>query len=212
MSTSGRDAIIKELEERTKKKIEAMLADAEEKAENIIQEARRKAKQKAKHQSREKINELRRKLLDKAENERRRAVIKAKHEILEKVRSKAKEMLRAVTKGENPRYEYEEILYKLIKEAAENIGEKKIYISANAQDTNYLQKNLESIENRLEEHLTKISLIIQENELDCIGGIKAKNEEATKMYYNTLENRLVSYFDQLKPKINEILFGGMSNE
>lgn len=212
MSSSGLRTIIKDLEEKRKEKIEAILVDAEEKAERIIQKARRKAKQKAKNQAMEQISNLKRKFVDKAENEGRRSVIQAKQENLEKVRSKAKEILSAVTEGEVPRYDYEEILYNLIKEAVQNIDESKIYISANTKDTNYLRENVESIEKQLEEDLKKVSLIIQDNELDCIGGIIATNEENTKMYYNTLENRLISYFDQRKPTINEILFKGVSNE
>ncbi len=202
---SGMDTLLKEVKSQTDEKIKEIFSNAEERATEVIENAREEAEKRAKRISKPEVIKLRRRLIDKAEIEGRHAIVNAKNEILEKIREKAKEKLRTVVEGQNPNYNYEEILYHLIREATENMSARKLYISANSRDANYLNDHITEIEKRLED-TREISLTVSEDTLDCMGGVVLENKKGNKTFYNTLEGRLTHYFNQLKPRLNRLLF------
>lgn len=212
---SGMEALIKDIKLETGEKVESILAEADEEAKEIIKNAREEAKSRAKKLAEKRVSNLKRRILDRTELEGQNAIFRLKNDTLEEVRGKAREKLEAVVEGEDPTYEYTEILYNLIKEAVKAMKEQKLFISANSRDTSYLKEHKETIEQRLEKNLqTKVTLSFSEEEPDYMGGVKVENQKGSKTYYNTLEAQLANTYTQLKPKLNRMLFkkGGEKSE
>lgn len=203
---NGIQALVKEIRRKTEDQIENIFSEAERKAEGIIQEAEEKVEEEVKEKAKPKINRLQRKIVDKAEVEGRRAIVNVKEKMLNKIREQAEEKLKAVVKGENPNYDYEEMLYQLIKEAAEKINERELFITANEKDTEYIEENLERIRNRLEKETNVTSLMLSDKTIDAIGGVIVENKKGSKTFFNTLEGKLSHKIEELKPYINRTLF------
>ncbi|HID90603.1 TPA: hypothetical protein EYP44_01430, partial [Candidatus Bathyarchaeota archaeon] len=139
----------------------------------------------------------------------KRMVIKAKDEVASRVFDEVERLLKDVVGGKDDRFKYDEILVKLVEEAVSGIGEREIVLAANKRDREFLLKNL----SRLEEHLSNdlgydVKLLIANEALNCLGGVIAHDKERRKIYYNTLEGRLLKLRRTMKAKVIRELLGG----
>ena len=177
--------IDKAVEERN-----AIISKAEVRAERILENAR---------QEEERINsdvdrhlrtivgsELRAvhdRIVGRANLDGRKMIMEAKMELLDTVFEYAQEKLEAMAKKGGA--DYQEIVKKLISEAAEAIGEDELIVSSNKADHGFVKKTLSELSKEL-----GVSLRLDDKPIETMGGVIVKNQRSTKVYYNTLEGRL----------------------
>jgi len=177
--------IDKAVEERN-----AIISKAEARAERILENAR---------QEEERINsdvdrhlrtivgsELRAvhdRIVGRANLDGRKMIMEAKMELLDTVFEYAQEKLEAMAKKGGA--DYQEIVKKLISEAAEAIGEDELIVSSNKADHGFVKKTLSELSKEL-----GVSLRLDDKPIETMGGVIVKNQRSTKVYYNTLEGRL----------------------
>ncbi|MGQ4890879.1 MAG: V-type ATP synthase subunit E [Candidatus Njordarchaeia archaeon] len=201
-------AIAEEIRRRTEKEVKEILEKAKKEAERIIEEAKNESEKIFQHEAHSRLMIIRRRILGTAEYEARKKIILAKNEIVQKVYENALEELKKIAKGLNPKYDYKEILYLLIKEAVVTMDEPEVIVKANEIDMKYLIEHAGEIQRRIKQETgldTKIK--VASEPVNIIGGIIAENYGKTKIYHNTLEGRLRKAFEKLKPELAKVLFG-----
>ena len=128
------EALISEIKRRTEEEIQEIIKSAEEKAEAIIEEAKRKVDKLFLDQARSEVALIRRRIIGRAEVEGRLELLRAKEEVIEKVLNEVLDEIKRVANGERKDYNYERILYSLLKEAVDSIKEDIVIIHANQRD------------------------------------------------------------------------------
>jgi len=178
--------IEKAVEERN-----AILEKAEARAERILENARQeeaRIRNDAERHLRTIVgSELRAvhdRIVGRANLDGRKKIMEAKMEILDDVFNSAREKLEAMAKegGED----YQEVVKKLVSEAAEAMGEDELIVSCNKADQVFLKKTLSELSKELD-----ASFKLDSKPVETMGGVIVKNPKATKVYYNTLEGRLL---------------------
>jgi len=177
--------IDKAVEERN-----TLIAKAEARAERILENARQEeARIKSdvdRHLRTIVGSELRAvhdRIVGRANLDGRKMVMEAKMELLDTVFESARKKLEAMAKKGGA--DYQEVVNKLISEAAEAIGEDELIVSSNEADHGFLKKTLPELSKEL-----GVSLRLDSKPIDSMGGVTVKNKKGTKVYYNTLEDRL----------------------
>lgn len=122
-------------------------------------------------------------IVGRANLDGRKKVMEAKMELLDKVFDSAEKRLEAMAKkgGED----YQEVVKKLISEAAEAIGEDELVVSSSKADHGFLKKTLSELSGEL-----GVNFKLDSKPIDAMGGVVVRNPKATKVYYNTLDGRL----------------------
>jgi len=123
-------------------------------------------------------------IVGRANLDGRKKIMEAKMEILDDVFNSAREKLEAMAKegGED----YQEVVKKLVSEAAEAMGEDELIVSCNKADQVFLKKTLSGLSKEID-----ASFKLDSKPVETMGGVIVKNPKATKVYYNTLEGRLL---------------------
>ena len=185
------EALVEEIRKRTEEEASRIIAEARRRAEQIIKEAEREVERLVEHEARPRAMVLRRRILGSAELRGRAEVLKAKEEVIRKIAERARARLEAVAAGKESSVDYREVLYDLLREAVEKLGEPSAVVYANERDRRYLAENLSSIESKLEGDLGReVKLALGDRVLDCLGGVVVESPDGSKVYYNTLEGRL----------------------
>lgn len=199
--------ILQEINRKAEEEAQKILDQANKEAERIIKEAEEFATKQFQHEAHSRLILLTRQILGKAEYEGRIRLLKAKDEIIKRLQQKVKERLKKIILGEDPGISYADILYRLLKEAVSNIPSDNIIIISNTRDREILERNLGKFEEMLRSELgRKISLKLSSDEVNCLGGIIAKSEDESFIYYNTLDGRLKEAFRKLRGRLNRLLF------
>jgi len=177
--------IDKAVEERN-----TLIAKAEARAERILENARQeevRIKSDVDRHLRTIVgSELRAvhdRIVGRANLDGRKMIMEAKMELLDTVFEYAQEKLEAMAKKGGA--DYQEIVKKLISEAAEAIGEDELIVSSNKADNGFLKKTISELSKEL-----GVSLRLDDKPIETMGGVIVKNQRSTKVYYNTLEGRL----------------------
>ena len=177
--------------ERAVEERDALLAEAKARADRILEKARQEEARIRKDTERHlrtivgsELRAVHDRIVGRANLDGRKKIMEAKMEILDDVFNSAREKLEAMAKegGED----YQEVVKKLIYEAAEAIGEDELIVSSNEADQGFLKKTLPELSKEL-----GVSLKLDSKPIDTMGGVIVKNLDATKVYYNTLEGRLL---------------------
>jgi vacuolar-type H+-ATPase subunit E/Vma4 len=181
MVLGKREAIIRESEKKSKE----ILEEAREKAKRILVEER-EVKMRAAGMD---LRGIRDKLLGKAEQEGRRKIMEARNEVITSVFREVEDKLRKITEGRDKTVDYHDILSKLILEGASTVGEKELVVAVNKRDREYLASRKIKID------ISKalgydVTLTIENEPIDCMGGAIIYNASKRKVFYNTLEARL----------------------
>jgi V/A-type H+-transporting ATPase subunit E len=200
---SIRDEIKRRAEEESKK----IISNADGEAQKVLSAAKEKAERIRTETVKTEVTTMRRKIIGSAQLDGRKTIINAKEEVLSKTFDKVNEKLINIANRKDKKFKYEEILFKLIKEAVLKIDEKKILVTANKKDLSYISSNLSSIKRKLEKELGyKLDLTIMKEPRDIIGGIIVYNADKTKIFYNTLDGRLMGLKDSMRGEISKVLF------
>jgi len=185
------EALVEEIRRRAEAEASKIIEDAKKRAEEIVREAEREVERLVEHEARPRAMVLRRRILGSAELRGRAEVLKAKEEVIEKISDRARAKLEAIASGKDSSVDYKEVLYGLLKEAVERLGEPRAIVCANERDRKYLEDSLSDLESRLREDLGRdVELILGDRVLDCIGGVVVESPDRSKVYYNTLDGRL----------------------
>jgi len=199
--------MLQEIERKTEEQIQKILQEAKMKAEAIIKKAQEEFEREFQHELHSRILLLTRQIIGRAEYEGRVELLKAKDEIVRKIYRKVSEKLQRIIDGKEPGIDYKEILYRLLKKAVSNIPDDEIIIITNSRDKGLLSKHLREIETRLQSELARnIKLLLDEKEINCMGGVIARNKDNTYIYLNTLDGRLKTAIEKLRTRLNKDLF------
>ena len=192
--------IEKAVEERT-----AILAKAEARAERILENARQeeeRIKSDVERHMRTIVgSELRAvhdRIVGRANLDGRKMVMEAKMELLDTVFESAQEKLEAMAKKGGA--DYQEVVKKLISEAVDAIGEDELIVSSNEADHDFLKKTVPELSKEL-----GVTLRLDSKPIDSMGGVTVKNQNDTKVYYNTLEGRLFKVRESKASEVAEKL-------
>ena len=178
--------IEKAVEERN-----AILEKAEARAERILENARQEEARIRNDTERHlrtivgsELRAVHDRIVGRANLDGRKKIMEAKMGILDDVFNFAREKLEAMAKegGED----YQEVVKKLVSEAAEAMGEDELIVSCNKADQVFLKKTLSDLSKELD-----ASFKLDSKPVETMGGVIVKNPKATKVYYNTLEGRLI---------------------
>jgi V/A-type H+-transporting ATPase subunit E len=177
--------IEKAVEERN-----AILVKAEAKAERILENAKQEEARIRNDTERHlrtivgsELRAVHDRIVGRANLDGRKKVMEAKMTLLDNVFESAHGRLEAMAKkgGED----YQEVVKKLVSEAADAIGEGELIVSSNKADQAFLKKALSDLSKEL-----GVSFKLDGKPIETMGGVIVKNPKATKMYYNTFEGRL----------------------
>lgn len=150
---------------------------------------------------------MRKRLLASAKLKGRTLLLEAKSEVISNVFKMCEDRLRKIADGMDTEYKYEELLLKLLVEAAHRLEERELIATSNQKTLTYLHENTKKIEETLRKNLGfEVELKIENSAYDCIGGLVILNPDRTKMFYNTLDGRLLTMKNILTGRVAEILF------
>jgi len=196
-----------EILRRSQEEAERIISETEEKARHIVSAAEMTADEVLAKSIKPEISVMRKRILGSARLEGRKLLLQAKSEVVSRVFELVKERLSRIAEGKDPGYNYEELLFQLLSEAAQKFEEKRLMVTSNEQTLSYLRKNLRGIEERVRDALeSEISLEVENSPYNCVGGVVVSNPNRTKVFYNCLEGRLLRLREILTGKVGEILF------
>jgi len=201
---SGVTNIIEIIETKTTKRVDEIIKTAEEQKQQILQQAKEKAKT------------IEADILKKAERDYDAAIsreeagakLKAKYQILESKETILKSILeqvvektQKVVKGKK----YAAILTKLIIDAGEELDEDDIELifpkgQATTIELPTIKKDLESKIGR------KVSIKISKETVRASGGVIIRTVDGLKWVDNTFENRLERFHNDIRDRASKILF------
>lgn len=191
----------------SKRKADEIISQAKEEAERIIKEAERTAERIIEPKKKEierKVKEEIAKKSSAVEIKIRREIFTIQKRYLDLLFEKVREQLTLIAENKLPEWNYEEILMRYTKEAAEALGTSKLYIWGKEKDLPVLRKVAE----RLSKEMNVDIQVDVTKQAFVIGGVIARDEGDTKRFYNTFDGRLVDYRERKEPKLINLLFGG----
>jgi len=198
--------------ERIMERRNALLASAEAEAENILKAADEEAG-KVREEADSLIlgligSELKAigdRVLGGANVEGRKMLLEVREEVISRGFDEAEKKLIHIAAGEDKSKDYWDILKKLIVEACSSIGGREFLISANKRDTRRLKRRSNEVKKLLKKTLGEDIDIVFEEPIECFGGVVVRNKEGTKIFYNTLEGRLLGVRRRIEAEISEVL-------
>jgi V/A-type H+-transporting ATPase subunit E len=197
-----------EIQRRAQQESKKILSEAKKEVQSIITSSKDRAEKIRVEKIKPEAATMRRKILGSAELDGRKSIINAKEEILLKVFDFTRERLQKIAQGKDKEFNYEEIIFNMIKEAALRIDEDKLMIATNKTDHSHLSSKLSSIKQKLSKELNrKFDLEIVKDPHDYIGGVIVYNANRTKIYNNTIEGRLSELQGRMRGRISKDLFG-----
>lgn len=183
--------------DRTVDRRNEIIAKAEERVGRILKTAEGECERISDESDRQILNAVaselravRDRIIGNAELEGRKQLMQAREEAVSSVFEEAKDRLLRMTEGKDKAVDYGEVLSKLVVEAAEAMGGEVFIVSANERDLQHLKNNLKALENRIKESLEGGALRLDEKPIATMGGAIVRNDDGTKIYYNTFEGRL----------------------
>ena len=201
------DSMKKEIHRRAMEELKNISSNAEQEAKKILSSAKGRGDKIRMEIIKPEVATMKRRIIGSAELEGRRMSIKTKEEVLSEIFDAVKDNLSRIANRKDNKINYDEIIFKLIKEAVSEIGEKRLLITANKKDLSYISSNLSPIKQKLKKELGySVDLTLMTQHQDCIGGVIVHNSNKSKTFYNTLEGRLLKLRSTSRGKISKMLF------
>jgi vacuolar-type H+-ATPase subunit E/Vma4 len=199
----GSDIIEKGIQKRNK-----VLAEAEERSQNIIKAAETEVARLNFDADRQilqivgsELKTVRLRIVGQTELQGKKALMDKRSEILSKVYNQVEQRLGMISEGKSKDHDYAQILEKLVIEGVSAISDNEVIISANNRDTDYLKKNIKKISKAL----GGVNLRLAESPIDVLGGVVLKNSKGDKIFNNTFEGRLARAISETKAKTAKML-------
>jgi V/A-type H+-transporting ATPase subunit E len=188
---------------------EAILDRVKVDAQNIVKEAENKAREgieKAKKQQKAKLEEDRGKLIEEAEAEAARilaqASIKVRQELLTAKTAVIDEIVGRAKKALSGSSHDESLVLNLTKEAINTLDIDKARVYVSPRDSAAVKKLIKG-DKELASKVTEVK------EFDCTGGVIVEDIDGKIRIDNTYETRLEMLLPRLLPEINKELFKGL---
>ncbi len=200
------EAIVRAILKMAEDRANAIRKEAEKRAKEIIESARREAEEILKSRRERAEREMREEIARKrsaAEVEANQIVLMTKSELLREFFRRVHEKLAAIADGQEPGWNYEEILTKYSLEGAKILGEKEVFLMGREKDKSLLEK----IAKKLEKEGIKAS--VDERTVPVIGGVVVRDSRDERRYYNTFDGRLRAYREAKEIEIIGRLFEGV---
>ena len=195
-------AITNEVLEDVQKEAKAIILKAETEAKETLKSAKEKADlnyQNVIAQAKIKAKNEQRKIASLTEVEVRNHLLQTKEEIVEATFDKTINRLKKFTATK----EYNDYLLKLIEQAAKQINRKKLIVEVNAKDKSWLkQVNLDGLSEKL-----GCKLALSDKSEEFMGGCKIESEDGKITYDSTIDNKLRELKPSLRVEVAKILFG-----
>ncbi|HDI74771.1 MAG: hypothetical protein DRJ52_01940 [Thermoprotei archaeon] len=197
------EALIKEVKEAAEKEAQRILEEASREAEKILKDAERRVNEVL----REKIEKIRRQVRAEVSDKIALKKLKIRREYLMKKQQLLSSILNELNSQVNEIIEknpekYKQCLLKLVIEAALNMQSEVLLIAAAARDLDLLKEVLPKAEQVLsEKYSRRVKLIVDNNTIDAIGGIVARDQEGREYFNNTIEARLRRARDEVLPAL-----------
>lgn len=197
--------------------VRAILKIAEDRAEAMIKEARKRAndilesaKKEAEHIIKSRKEKLEREIRDEitrrrsaAEVEANQIILRAKREIVENLIRSVQERLQRIADGDDPSFNYRELLRKYCIDGIRALGDKEVYLVGRERDREILIEISEELEKE------GIRARVDPKGLPIIGGVVVRDSRDERRYYNTFDGRLRSYLERKMSYLVERIFGGI---
>jgi vacuolar-type H+-ATPase subunit E/Vma4 len=178
------------------------LEEARRRAREIVESAKKEAEQivrarreRAEREMREEIARRR----SAAEVEANQRILRTKKEIIDNLIRMLQERLQSIADGEDPNWNYHEILRNYCLEGIKALGEGEIYLIGREKDRELLEKIAKELKN----------VKVDPRSLPIIGGVVLRDSRDERRYYNTFDGRLRDYLERKMPYIVERIFGGV---
>lgn len=199
--------------ERIMERRNALLSSAETKAENILEAAEEEARritEEGDHQILgiigSELRAIRDRVLGRANVEGKKMFVEVREQAISRGFDEAEKRLIRIATGEDESVDYWDILKRLIVEACSLIGGREFLVSVNERDTRHLKRRARGreVKELLNKTLGDIDLVV-EAPIECLGGVIVRNREGTKIFYNTLEGKLLKVRRRIEAEIAEVL-------
>lgn len=198
--------------ERIVERRNALLASAETKAENILKAAEEEARKITAEGYNQilgiigsELKAIRDRVLGRANVEGKKMLVDMREQAISRGFDEAGKRLIRIAAGEDESIDYWDILKRLIVEACSLIGGREFLVSANRLDTKRLKKRSDEVKELLNKTLGGDIDLVFEAPIECLGGVVVRNREGTKIFYNTLEGRLLKVRRRIEAEIAEVL-------
>ena len=203
--SSGTDKIVSSIMSEAQEKADVIIQDANAevsaitgKAEKTAEAEKLKILENGKKQSDMRYQQI----ISEAKMNARRAKLGAKEEVIEAAFNQATGELKAIAASGDE--EYDDSLSKMIKEAADEIGQNDLIIHLNEADTNKFKQDLSSTGSDSFE-LDGFKFTLGEP-INAIGGAVLKTNNGDIEVNNTIEARLERFKSILRSEVAEVLF------
>lgn len=198
------EAILKMAEDRA----DAIRREAEKRAKEIIESAKREVEQILRMRRERMEREIKEEIARKrsaAEVEANQIILTAKSDILREFLRRVHERLATIAEGQDPNWNYEDILVKYSLEGAKVLGEKgrEVYLMGREKDRPLLEKVAKELERR------GIKATVDDRPVPAIGGVVVRDVNDERRYYNTFDGRLRAYREAKEMEIVSKLFEGV---
>ena len=191
-ATSAIDNVVGKVVEEAKQEILKVLEAGKMEAEEILYQAQREAELEAgkilSSKDRQ-VESLTRRVIGSAELEARNKSLRMVEDSINKVFANALDKLK-----KNKPKEYKDAMKKMVEEALESVGSKKVVLSCNQEDRRLVQSLAKQAG---KEKGFDVSVSVKA--LQCAGGVKAAAADGSISYDNTLEARL----DRMRPVLRK---------
>lgn len=190
-----------EIVSRAEERAEAILKAAEKDCERIRDESEKQILDIVGSE----LRAVRDRIVGRSELEGRKLLMEARDEVSSSVFEEVEKRLRQMAEGQDKSINFGEVLIKLIIEAASAMGGDEFIVEANGRDLKYLGENLKQIKARVKKALGEGSIRLDSKPIPTMGGVVIRNNDGTKIYYNTLEGRLKSVRSRIEAEVAKTL-------
>ncbi len=191
-ATSAIDNVVGKVVEEAKQEILKVLEAGKTEAEEILYQAQREAELdagKILSSKGRQVESLTRRVIGSAELEARNKSLRMVEDSINKVFANALDKLR-----KNKPKEYKDAMKKMVEEALESVGSKKVVLSCNQEDRSLVESLAKQVGKG-----KVFDASVSDKTLQCAGGVKAAAADGSITYDNTLEARL----DRMRPVLRK---------
>lgn len=200
------EAIVRAILKMAEDRASAIRREAEKRAKEIIEAARREAEEILRSRRERAEREMREEIARKrsaAEVEANQIILTTKSELLKEFFRMVHERLAAIAEGQDPKWNYEEILLRYSLEGAGVLGEKEVYLMGREKDRSLLEKVVRRMGKE------GVRAHVDDRAVPIIGGVVVRDAGDERRYYNTFDGRLRAYREAKEIDIIERLFEGV---
>ncbi|MEM0017032.1 MAG: V-type ATP synthase subunit E family protein [Candidatus Korarchaeum sp.] len=200
------EAIVRAILKIAEDRAEAVIKEAQRRANEILESAKKEAEQIIKSRREKLEREIRDEITRRrsaAEVEANQIVLRAKREVVESLIRLVQERLQRIADGDDPSFNYRELLRRYCIEGIRALGDKEVYLVGREKDREILLEISEELEGE------GIRARVDPRGLPIIGGVVVKDSRDERRYYNTFDGRLRNYVESKMSHLVERIFGGI---